>query len=338
MTDEEMMEQYFRQREEMKLLLVDKHTDNIQVISDILAKSDHYLSAENFEFSDPVGLTVCSQNLLSFIAPELKRDKDGLVKWEQLIQLYEIKAREGYFYTNNYMLMLTPLLRRGMNSANNWAPLFVNMFWQLDLENIQTSVALDFDRVKIDVSDYSYLELDSWYGAPFENNIADIKDGISKLKPPMDFDPRHINFLFNEKYSLDIKWDTKGNIKTFQALEFSNENVSIEFQGEIFHPVKYVHAEFDLETDLFRHFDGAIHFYTHAEYMERRDSDFNYFNKNTKSFKAKSQKVFKLDGKISKGIWLDLTGHFMTGNPLIIEYFTGSYPQHVIEKLSRLRS
>ena len=31
--------------------------------------------------------------------------------------------------------------------------------------------------------------------------------------------------------------------------------------------------------NYFRHFDGAIHFYTENEYLSRRDSDFNYNSK-----------------------------------------------------------
>ncbi|GAD69571.1 hypothetical protein [Vibrio proteolyticus] len=338
MTEDEMMEQYNRQREEMKMFLLDKHSANVKSISDTLEKCGYFLSEENFEYSDPVGLTVCFKNLVSILAPELNRDKDDLVKLTQLFQSYEKKAREGYLYTNSYMLMLTPLLRRGMHPVNNWAPLFVTKIWGLDLEGIEASVALDYDRAKLDVSDYGYAELDTWFGAPFDDDISSIKDGISKLRPPMDIEQRIINFIFNDKYSLDIKWDTKGKIKTFQALEFSNENVLVEFQDNTYYPAKYIHAEFDLESNSFRHFDGAVHFYTHDEYFSRRDLDFNFANKNTNLVKAKSQKVFKLDGKISKEIWLELTGHFLTGNPLIVEYFTGNYPQHVLERLSRART
>lgn len=340
MTTDENMTSYYRQREEMKNCLLEEYSDNVQIISDLLAKSGHEISADNFEYSDPVGLTIRFDNLVSFLAPELKRDKDDLVKCEQLIQLYQKKNREGYYYTNNYMLMLTPLLRRGMHSVNNWTPLFVTKFWQLELDNIQASIALDYDRAKVDVSDYGYAELDTWFGAPFANDITNIKDGISKLKPPtpMDIETQLVNLIFDNKYSLDIKWDTKANIKTFQALEFNNEKVLVEFRGEIFHPVKYTHAEFDLESGLFRHFDGAIHFYTPAEYRTRRDSDFNHTYKSTNLLKAKSQKVFKLDGKICKDIWLDLTSHFFSGNPLIIEYFTGDYPQYVTDFLNRVRT
>ncbi|UTV29410.1 hypothetical protein [Photobacterium atrarenae] len=197
MTEDEIMERYYRQREKMKLFLLDKHSDNIKAVTDALAKSGYSLSKDNFEYSDPVGLTVHFENLVSILVPELNRDKDDLVKFDQLLRLFERKTREGYLYTNNYMLMLTPLLRRGMHPVNNWAPLFVTMLWQLDLEGIEASVALDYDRAKLDVNDYGFVEIDTWFGAPFEDNISSIKDGISKLRPPMDIDPKLASWIFS---------------------------------------------------------------------------------------------------------------------------------------------
>jgi len=337
-TDDETMERYRHQREEMKRFYLEKFSDNVQKISNTLSKNGFFLKDENFEYSDPVGLTVRFDNIVSILAPELQRDKDGLIKCKQLAELYQKKNREGYFYANDYMLMLTPLLRRGMHPANNWAPRFVVKFWELDFSDIEASVALDYDRVKIDVNDYGYSEFDTWFGAPFEEDISNIKDGISKLKPPIDIEPCMVNIFFNDKYSLDIKWNTKGCIKTFQALEFSNDNVVVELQGEAYHPAKYVHAEFDIESGLFRHFDGAIHFYTHTEYIVRRDSDFNHGNKSNKLLKAKARKIFKLDGKVAKNLWLEFTCQFFARNPLIIEYFTGNYPQYVIDRLNRVRT
>lgn len=336
MTDDELMDRYYFQREKMKHFYLEKFSANVQKISNILGGIGFSLKDDNFEYSDPVGLTVKFDNIVSILAPELIRDKDDLIKCKQLAELYQKKSREGYYYANNYMLMLTPFLRRGMHSANNWAPQFVRKFWELDFNDIEASITLDYDRVKIDVDDYGYVELDTWYGPPFEEDITNIKDGISKLKPPMSLETHMVNILFNNIYSLDVKWNTKGNIKTFQSIEFSNENIVVDFQGEIFHPAKYIHAEFDMESGLFRHFDGAIHLYTKQDYIMRRDSDFNYSFKNINLVKAKAIKIFKLDGKITKDLWVDFTCHFFTGNPLIIEYFTGNYPQYIIDGLNRI--
>ncbi|MDN5513310.1 MAG: hypothetical protein L0G64_13550, partial [Acinetobacter sp.] len=79
----------------------------------------------------------------------------------------------------------------------------------------------------------------------------------------------------------------------------------------------------------FQHFDGAIHFYNKNHYLEKRDSDLNYESKYGANFKAKSKKLFRLDGVITVEQWSNLTTHFLHGNSLIIEYFTGDYPQYV---------
>lgn len=37
------------------------------------------------------------------------------------------------------------------------------------------------DRVRINVNDSAYIEMDTWYGAKFNKDISQIQDGISKL-------------------------------------------------------------------------------------------------------------------------------------------------------------
>lgn len=33
--------------------------------------------------------------------------------------------------------------------------------------------------------------------------------------------------------------------------------------------------------------------------------------------------------------WIEYSGHFMSGNPLVFEYFEGKYPDHIIQMLER---
>lgn len=332
-----MIKDFLQQQEERKKSCINQFSNNIKIILNRLKAQGLSVTEANLKYSDKIGLTLELENIALILSPELDLDDDGLIKCEQLEKLFEKKFKEGYYHSNNYMLMLTPFLRRGMHHENNWAPLFVMKFWKLNFNKMKASIRLDYDRIKIDVDDSILVELDTWFGAPFKKEITNIKDGISKLRPPLDIEEMDLNPIFNHKYSLDIKWSTKGNIKTFQALEFSNEDIIVRNKEEIYHPVKYIHAEFDIEKNIFRHFDGAIHLYTPEEYRSRKDSDFNYSYKNNQSTKAKSKKIFRLDGEIPKDIYLDLTCHFFTGNPLILEYFTGSYPQHVTEYLNRIR-
>jgi hypothetical protein len=102
--------------------------------------------------------------------------------------------------------------------------------------------------------------------------------------------------------------------------------------------VRYLHAEYDLSLGTFRHVDGAIHYYTEQEYYSRRDSDLNYNAKNSHHIKPASQKLFKMNGSISINTWIEFASHFLAGNPLVFEYFEGTYPPHILELLSKIRA
>lgn len=128
------------------------------------------------------------------------------------------------------------------------------------------------------------------------------------------------------------------SIKTFQALELKTQDIVIEVDKKIYHPARYIHAEFDLESGMFRHFDGAVQLFLEDEYFMRRDSDLNFNAKNQAQIKARSKKLFKLNGALATADWVELCCHFFTTNPLTFEYFTGRYPEHTIETLARISS
>ena len=91
-----------------------------------------------------------------------------------------------------------------------------------------------------------------------------------------------------------------------------------------------------MNINRFRHFDGAIHFYTSNEYYQRRDSDFNYNNKNNAKLKASSIKLFKVNGEIDIADWMELTSQYLTGDPLVFEYFEGSFPKY-LQKIIQIK-
>lgn len=164
---------------------------------------------------------------------------------------------------------------------------------------------MDNDIIRID-EPRPYFEADAWFGAAFRKEISMIKDGIIKYRPPIHEKPNFVRRLYNNNYSLDMKWSTKGNIKTFQLSEFKDESVIIKLEGKIKHPVRYIHAEYNLENNSFQHFDGAIHFYDRNHYLKKRDRDLDYESKYGANSKAKSKKLFRLDGSISVDQWSNL--------------------------------
>lgn len=325
------IEKYSRERLEEASSLIAKFTD-------LAASKGVVLGSEAFEFIQTIGIVAKAEGIARALLGPIRIERDGLLPFDEIAsQCPPSSHYEGCFAGPDFILMAHPCYRRGMHSVNNWAPRFIDLFWRFDRKGVEKYIALDEDRVRIDVSGLGYFEADTWYGAPFDDDIRNIKTGIVKLRPPVDIESRYISSFFANAYCLDIKWSELNGIKTFQALEMKTERVRIEVGGYHYFPARYLHAEFDLAANCFRHFDGAIQLFTEEEYFQRRDSDFNMTTKNLAHIKARSSKLFKINGSLKTEDWVDFCCHFYTGNPLIFEYFSGEYPKHVNEILERIR-
>jgi len=334
----EFQENYLRMLKEEEQEELAKNANTIAAFKKFMAYKGVKLTDENFKYFQTIGIVATYPNIISYLHQSLVTDKEGLLDFKNLKQSFERKGfLNGYLYGENFMLMAHPYFRRGFHGINNYAPRFVELFWNYDNPKIDTYISLDADRVRINVDDSSYIELDTWYGAKFDRNIESITDGTIKLRPPMDIGSSMNSFFFRDAYALDIKWATKDRIKSFQAEEFKTEEIKLLKNGNEYYPVRYIHAEYDLEKKEFRHFDGAIHFYTENEYYSRRDSDFNYNKKSQSHIKTLSEKLYKMNGQVSIDTWIEFSSHFLTGNPLVFEYFEGNYPKHIDEMLEKVR-
>lgn len=337
---DKMFEAYKQQLIEEESRQLQSHGSEIDCFIEFCSSRGLKLSKKNFKYIQTIGIIAEHENILTTVQPILKRDKEGLVNWTTINDAYQNTRgpNAGYLYATNHIAMASPIFRRGHHSINNWAPRFVELFWALDKSGLDAYIALDFDRVRINIDNTCYIEADTWYGAPYDDNISNIKDSVIKLAPPRDIDSGYINTFFNNAYALDIEWYTSGNIKTFQSLEFKTEEVTILKNGNQYHPVRYVHAEYDLNNQHFRHFDGAIQYLTSNEYLARRDTDFNHNRKAKNQIKPASEKLFKFNGNIDVEMWKEFTSHYFTGNPLIYEYYSGQYPGYVNDMLQTIRN
>lgn len=316
--------------------------ENEKIITDFIAFAKARgieVTNQHFKYIQKVGVVVSYENILIKLNEDIILDKDNLIDYKLLCSKYQKKGfAKGYLYADNYIAMASPFFRRGYYLENGFEPRFIEKFWDISSEDYdELKICLDHNNLRVNVNNRMTLEFDTWYGAKFDKNIENISDQPIKLRPSPDFDDIDLSFFFADAYSLDIKWTTAKNIKTFQAEEFKIEKIKIEIENEIYFPVRYVHAEFDLTTKLFQHFDGAIHFYTEEEYYQRRDSDLNHNAKTSSQIKSKSKKIFKINGKINIDTWVDLTSHFFAHNPLAFEYFEGEYPEHIKEMLEAKR-
>jgi hypothetical protein len=243
----------------------------------------------------------------------------------------------GCLRADRFVVMASPFFRRSFSGQNNFAPDFIAKFWAVEDSEIDAYIAVDENRVRLSVKDRFYMERDAWYGAKFNGNIAEIRLGMAKFTPPPDILESVQGFAFANAFALNVKWSESNGIKTFQALELKSARVTHEINGVKFHPARYLHAEFDLQKNTFRHFDGAIQFFTDEEYRLRCNSDFNHDFKNRTAIKARSTKLFKFNGSFDVTFWTEFCCQFFHANPLIHEYFTSKYPDYVVRILDRMQ-
>lgn len=341
-TDDEMkvlMERHIKAMADYARSELERSTDLIARFTQIAASRGIPLDSDSFSYVQTIGIVASAPGLARKLLGIAPSERDGLFAYDEIAQrLPPDRFQEGYFVGSDYMLMAHPCYRRRMHPMTNWAPRFVALFWRLASPSIKKFIAIDEDRVRINVDGSAYMEADTWYGAPFNEDISKIQNGTIKLRPPLDLAPRYIEMFFAQSYCLDIKWSEANQIKTFQALEVKTQDAQVVADGKTYYPARYLHAEFDLSSGVFRHFDGAIQLFTEEEYLRRRDSDFNITFKSPEHIKARSQKVFKLNGPLSVDTWVEFCCHFFAANPLTFEYFTGAYPEHVTEIVAGVRA
>lgn len=335
----DILKSYQQQQAEERRNELEKNSSLIHSFIDFCEKKQILLTKDDFDYIQTIGIVASYPNIVHLLNDKVSIDKEELVEMGVLEKEFKTERfTSGYFYSDNYMVMAHPYFRRGHNQNNNFAPKFIDIFWKYNSENIQKYIAIDSDKVRINIDNWLYFERDTWYGAKYKKAISEIEDGIVKLRPPLGLSPFDIKFFFGNTYSLDIKWSSKNGIKSFQAEEFKEDSSEIIKNGTKYFPVKYLHAEFDTNSETFRHFDGAIHFYTKDEYYQRREGDFNYNKKNSSQQKAISQKLFKVNGNVLIDDWTELTSHYLSGNPLIFEYFEGKLPEYILDTLEKIKT
>lgn len=336
---EDSLSSYRRANEEEQLRAIEANASVIRDFKAYALTKGVALFNESFSYTRITGLLASAPGITLKLLEGIETERDGLYAVQTLSKKSKsIPFQAGFFRNDRFALLAHPHFRRGYHGLNNFAPLFVDLFWQFEDPSVSKYIALDEDRVRIGLDHRVYGELDTWFGAPFDERVAAIPNGMCKLRPPLDIDQRHLATFFEDAYCLDIKWSQEGPIKTFQALELKSEDVKMEMDGKVFFPARYIHAEFDIGANTFRHFDGAMQYYSEEEYFLRRDSDFNYNSKNHAQIKSRSRKLFKLNGPVKVQTWVELCCHYLAGNPLTFEYFSGAYPQYVIEGLERIRA
>lgn len=337
LTMDELHDHWVRQLKEQEKSEMTRHANVIEKFKSICKQQGVQITDEHLSYVSNTGIVATYPNLLALLDSKMKKDKEGLILTRDLIKNYKPMPSMGSYYGIDYCALVHPFFRRGHIFGNHFPPSFIANFCSYEDVKVQASIALDFDRVRVGNYPHMYMEADTWHGPKFNERVENIADGNVKLTPPLDLDPEQAGWVFGDNYALLINWATNDNVKSFYAKAFKNEKIIVEHQGCKYHPVKYLHAEYDLDKGHFRHFDGALHLHTPAEYLSVRDLNFNHREKIVEQIKPASVKLFKLNGQISADVWMSHVGEFLSANPLITEYFTGRFSTHTQDKINRIR-
>ncbi|MEX0287948.1 MAG: hypothetical protein AB3N14_02465 [Flavobacteriaceae bacterium] len=319
----------------------EKLEENKELIDSFIAHCKNYgveLQSSDFDYNHALGVHCRSKDIVLRINPRIVSDKEGLYNFKGLLDTYSMNPFfEGAFYADKYIFYASSFFRRGFYGNNNFAPLFMDHFCKHDFNANEVGIALDLDRVRIDTEDFFMIERDTWYGGKFSEDIGSIKDGVIHLRPPQYLDDIELELFYADAFALDVYWYSYENIKVFQVLEFKQSNVTIKIDKKMYFPVRYLHAEYDMDLKHFRHFDGALQFYTEEEYYERRVNNFNSKVKGEYQVKSTSKKLFKINGELNVEDWIMFTSHFFAKNPLILEYFEGEEPDYLKPTLEAIK-
>lgn len=296
------------------------------------------LSQEDFSYLYRVGLVAKSKDIVKRLFPELVVDKDGLVDFDWLRSQGSYNFRHvGYVFGVNFTILASPFYRRGFHPESNWDSGFLKEFWFYGNELSKCYIALDLDRIRLPDDNSIYFEKDRWFGPDFLGDIVSISDGTTRHVVPLDLSIAKRSLVFDDAYSIEVKWKTSEMKKSFQLIEFCDEMTLVEVDGEKLHPAKYLHAEFDLRKNTFTHFDGAIQLFNVEEYIQVRECFFSNVRNKSNQIKGRYHKVFKINEMMPVDDWIKFVGAFCSNNHLLYEYFTGDLPTHVKKSVEQAR-
>jgi hypothetical protein len=169
-------------------------------------------------------------------------------------------------------------------------------------------IAIDHSKLLSKQVYSELIELDRWYGIPFNAEELDNPNigGLTVLTNELQ-----TSSITPRSDRTEFFWSHRRGIKTLQVEELSNYGK--RFDHYYFN--RYVHSERDIQAQAFRHLDGAVKVYLQDSYPQRMASNMpNELKSHTKI------KLWRIDGDISLEEWSDLISFFYRSNHMILEY------------------
>lgn len=259
--------------------------------------------------------------------PELEErlDGDGLLLVGEDTTVMDI----GLMY-RDHVLHYHRLLRGGFSYSSRPNADLMWRFGQYFKESGRTNefrVAVDHDRLMPKEAYENVFEFSRWFGPRF---------GREKLDDPrvvgltvVGRDESGLSALLGPSLErTEFYWKHNEGIKTLEIEEISTrENVLDDRYLN-----RYLHAERDVETRRLRHFDGAVKVYPRDRYEDRLSVHLPHGER------CRKVKLFRIDGDVDVGCWLEMVGHFFSGNEMVLEYFDPEqYHEYFDGKIARFR-
>jgi hypothetical protein len=246
-------------------------------------------------------------------------DKDGLVDYRELLSR-TTEITPGVFHDRKLDLLLVAhrFFRRSLSHSNALNTNFLGTFCDVAQRypNVRTRLKLDPDLIGHPASATGLIELEYWHGPQYDDNIANIPNGVSVHKADKrtrmyeGVDCTQVWWKAPETRKADGK---SHEYRTFEIEELI-ENQSPGLQGTRF-GCRYAHAEFSVADNAITHFDGAIRSYEGEKYLKRIDALIDRAGKH-----ADYTKVFRFDNPLPIAEWKRLLSDYYRGNNLIPEY------------------
>ena len=246
-------------------------------------------------------------------------DGDGLIYLRELLKEFEYKG-DGVFASkkNNLSIMIHPYLRRSLSRYNCFNKGFLKELFESNTDSTPVRIRIDLDYVGYTPSYIDTHEFDFWYGPNFNDDICQIKEGVTV------YTTSETDYLFNQIKKTEFVWQKKDGKCQFEMEEVMD--VGSPTLPEKTYGCRYLHSFYDPITRFFDHFDGAIRCYDDDAIHLRINNPIDKVGHS-----AHYTKLFRIDGPLPVSKWKSMITHYLMGNQDVYRYFGEPVP-YIIQK------
>ena len=300
--DEEELQQIFQARMQVRLQeAFEPHAE------ELYQKLSGFLSKDNYPLMPACAALVDNELALRTFPDIFKnQDKNGLIPLANLNPI-----GPGAFENNGLLLFAHPFFRRSLSRHNSLNTAFLSRLQQVALlEGLETKIALDPDMIGLASTYNEYIELEYWWGPKFNDELSEIKFGVTKHTATDD------QIMFHGISATEFWWHNQNEIKTLECEEI-RDLPSLGISNDSF-GCRYVHSMLDPNKAIPNHLDGAVRLYDESTMVERLETDI------AKSGKISNyNKIWRIDGEINISVWKQLLNDYFRDNRLVGEYLGG---------------